>query len=136
MFHLLLIAVLMMAGCYSSGTAEIKDKDLVGQVQIGKSTKEDVRKIFGEPNSVSRGRLAEARPGDASFNMEMDEWWAYFHTKHQTDAKSFIPYVGWLVGETNDEWTHFAVGFDQKGIVQHVSSGQMKGKGGVLSNMK
>jgi hypothetical protein len=49
---------------------------------------------------------------------------------------SMIPYVGLLLGGTKDEFDHFAVGFDSKGIVQHVSSGQIKGKSGVLNNME
>lgn len=47
-----------------------------------------------------------------------------------------VLYVGWVLAGTKDEFTHFAVGFDARGIVQHVSSGQIKGKGGILNNLK
>ncbi len=136
MIHLLLIALLSLTGCYSSGTAEIKNKDLIAQVEIGKSTKEDVKRMFGDPNSISKGKLTEAMPGDASYNITMDEWWAYFHTKHESNMLGAVPYAGVLLAGTKDEYTHFAVGFDAKGIVQHVSSGQIKGKGGILNNLK
>lgn len=136
MFHLLLIAVLTMAGCYSWGTADIKNQELIAQVQIGKSTKEDVKRIFGDPSSISKGKLAEAMPGHASYNLMMDEWWTYFHMKHEDNMLGAVPYVGVLLQGTKDEYTHLAVGFDAKGIVQHVSSGQSKGKGGILNSLK
>jgi len=133
---LLLVAGLMMAGCYSTGNADIKNKDLINQVQVGKSTKEDVRKLLGEPYSVSKGHLAESMPGHATFTMTMDEWWTYFYSKHHQGATTFIPYIGWLIGERKDEWAHFAVGFDAKGTVQHVSSGGTKKEGSLLDEMK
>jgi hypothetical protein len=117
MIHLLLVALLTLTGCYSIGNADIKSKDLIAQVQIGKSSKADVQRLLGEPYGVSRGKLPEARPGDASYGMTMDEWWMYFYSKYETGATSFIPYVGWLVGQKKEEYSHFAVGFDGKGIV-------------------
>lgn len=55
MLHLLLIAVLTMAGCYSAGNAGVKSQELVSQVKIGQSTKKDVTLLFGQPSSVTRG---------------------------------------------------------------------------------
>lgn len=136
MIQLLLIALLSLAGCYSIGNNDITNKDLINQVQVGKTTKEDVKRMFGDPNSISRGKLTEAMPGDAAYNITMHEWWAYFHTKHESNMLGAVPYAGILLAGTKDEYSHFAVGFDEKGIVQHVTSGQMKGKGGVLNNMK
>ena len=49
MIHLLLIAVVALAGCTSSGNATIKNQELIDQVKMGKSTKDDVRRLFGEP---------------------------------------------------------------------------------------
>ena len=52
MIHLLLIAVLSLAGCYSSGNAGIKSEELVTQIKIGKSTKNDVTLLFGQPTAI------------------------------------------------------------------------------------
>lgn len=126
MLHLLLVAVLGLAGCVHTeyGNADIKNKNVIDQVQMGKSTKDDVRKLLGSPSSTSKGKLPEARPGDASYDLVMDEWWVYFHGNINHDARMFIPYAGFFFGNTNHDADHFVVGFDGKGIVQHISSGE------------
>jgi len=137
MIYLLLVAVLSLAGCFSTsyGNADIKNKDLIAQVQIGKSTKDDVRKTFGEPSSVSKGQLPEARPGHVAYGVTMDEWWVYFHGNINHDPKMMIPYIGILFANSTHDADHFVVGFNDKGVVQHVSSGQQNVKTqGVLSS--
>jgi outer membrane protein assembly factor BamE (lipoprotein component of BamABCDE complex) len=134
MIHLLLIVVLSLAGCYSSGNASIKNQELIDQVKMGKSNKDDVRRLFGEPNSVSRSASQMANSQNPTQMLTLVEWWSYVYASSQTDAKSFIPYVGWLLGSHSYESEHFQVGFDQKGLVQHITSGAYKGKSGVLNS--
>ena len=134
MIHVLLIAVLSLAGCYSSGNASIKNQELIAQVQMGKSTKEDVRRLFGEPDSVTRTSSQVASAGNPSQMVMIVEWWSYTHASAQTDAKSFIPFVGWFLGGSTYESDYFQVGYDTKGVVQHVTSGASKGKSGLLSS--
>ena len=134
MIHLLLIAVVALAGCTSSGNATIKNQELIDQVKMGKSTKDDVRRLFGEPNSISRSASQVANPADPSQMLTVVEWWSYVHASAQTDAKSFIPFVGWLVGGSSHESQQLTTGFDQKGLVQHITTGSYKGKSGVLNS--
>ena len=134
MVHFLLIALLTLSGCYSTGNANIKNQDLVAQVQMGKSTKDDVRRLLGEPYSVSRSSGQVASPVDPTQTAALVEWWTYIHASSETDAKSYIPFIGWLIGSSTHEQEHFQVGFDQKGIVQHFTSGAYKGKSGLLSS--
>lgn len=139
MMYLLLVAVLSLAGCFSTsyGNADIKNKDLIAQIQIGKSTKDDVRKTFGAPSSVSRGSLPEARPGHVAYGVTMDEWWVYFHGDVHHDPLMFLPVVGVLFTNSTHDADHFVVGFNEKGVVQQISSGEQNVKTqGVLSNKK
>jgi hypothetical protein len=120
MIHLFLIAVLALAGCASSGNASIKNKELLDQVHIGKSTKDDVRRLLGEPNSISRMASQVPNPSDPSQMLMLVEWWSYMHASSQTDAKSFIPFVGFLPAPSP--------------LVQAINSGSYKGKSGVLNS--
>jgi hypothetical protein len=136
MIHLLLIAVLSLAGCYSSssGSAGIKNQDLVGQIKIGKSTKNDVTLLFGQPNSVTRSSFQVANQGDPKQMVTVVESWGYQHTHAQTDGRSFIPFAGLWLGGTNYETAQVEFGFDGKGIVQQVTSAQQKGRAGAFGN--
>ena len=130
MIHVLLVALVTLAGCvsYEYGNADITNKSVTDQVQIGKSTKDDIRKLLGTPSSTSRGKLPEARPGDASYDLVMDEWWVYFHGDIKHDPRMFIPYAGLLFSNTDHDADHYVIGFDAKGVTQHVSFGKQKAK--------
>lgn len=134
MIQLLLIAVLTIYGCASSGNASIKNHDLIDQIQMGKSTKDDVRRLLGEPNSVSRSSSQIADPSNPAQMLTLVEWWSYVHASTQTDAKSFIPFLGPFLYGASHESEQFTAGFDQKGLVQHITSGSYKGKSGVLNS--
>jgi hypothetical protein len=132
MIHLLLIVVLSLAGCYSSGNAGVKSQDLVAQIKVGKSTKNDVTLLFGQPNSVTRSSFQIANQADPKQMVTVVESWGYQHTKSQTDAKSFIPFAGMWLGGTDYEVAIVQFGFDGKGIVQQVTSSQQKGRAGAF----
>lgn len=134
MIHLLLVVVLSLAGCYSSGNAGIKSQDLVAQIKMGKSTKNDVTLLFGQPNSVTRSSFQVANQADPKQMVTVVESWGYSHTHMQTDAKSFIPFAGMWLGGTNYEVEQVQFGFDGKGIVQQITSAQQKGRAGAFGN--
>ena len=134
MIHVLLIVLLSLAGCYSSGNANIKNQELIAKVEMGKSTKDDVRRLFGEPNSVSRTSSQVASAGNPNQMVTIVEWWSYIHASSQTDATTFIPFVGWFLGGSTYESDQLTVGFDPKGVVQHITSGASKGKSGMLNS--
>lgn len=136
MIHLLLIAALSLAGCYSSGNAGIKNQDLVSQIKMGKSTKNDVTLLFGQPNSVTRGSFQVANTGDPKQTVTVVESWGYQHTNAQTDGRSFIPFAGMWLGGTNYETAQVQFGFDGNGIVQQVTSAQQKGRAGAFGNQQ
>lgn len=128
MIHLLLIVVLSLAGCYSSGNAGIKSQDLVAQIKIGKSTKNDVTLLFGQPNSVTRSSFQVANQADPKQMVMVVESWGYQHTSTHMDGRSWIPIAGMWLGGTDYEVAHVQFGFDGKDIVQQITSGQQKGR--------
>ena len=136
MIHFLLIAVLTLSGCYSSssGSAGIKNQDLVAQIKMGKSTKNDVTLLFGKPTSVTQGSFQVANQTDPKQMVTVVESWGYQYTHAQTDGRSFIPFAGLWLGGTNYETAHVQFGFDGNGIVQQVSSAQQKGRAGAFGN--
>jgi outer membrane protein assembly factor BamE (lipoprotein component of BamABCDE complex) len=134
MIHFLLIVALGLAGCASSGNASIKNQELIDQIKMGQSTKDDVRRLLGEPNSISRSSSQIANPSNPAQMLTLVEWWSYVHASTQTDAKSFIPIVGPFLWGSSHESEQFTAGFDQKGLVQHITSGSYKGKSGALTS--
>jgi len=128
MIHLLLIAVLSLAGCYSSGNASVKSQELVSQVKIGQSMKKDVQLLFGAPNSVTRGSVQVASQANPAQVVTVVETWGYQHTQAHIDGRSWIPFAGWWLGGTDYETEVVQFGFDGKDVVQQVSSSSQKGR--------
>ena len=46
--------VLLASGCVSSGNPSVVDQGRIAQIKLNTSTKEDVRRVLGQPNSISR----------------------------------------------------------------------------------
>lgn len=128
MFHLVLVAILTMTGCYSAGNAGVKNSALVAQVKIGESTKKDIQLLFGAPNSVTRGSVQVASQANPSQMITVVESWGYQHTEARMDGRSWIPFAGAWLGGTNYETEQVMFGFDGKDVVQQVSSSSQKGR--------
>lgn len=128
MIHLLLVALLTITGCYSSGNASVKSQELVSQVKIGQSTKKDVTLLFGQPNSVTRGSVQVASQGNPTQMVTVTETWGYQHSSSRTDGRSWIPFAGLWLGGTDYEVSVVQFGFDSKDVVQQVSSSSQKGR--------
>lgn len=128
MFHVLLVAILTLTGCYSAGNAGVKNSALVAQVKIGQSMKKDVQLLFGAPNSVTRGSVQVASQGNPSQTVTVVETWGYQHTEARVDGRSWIPFAGAWLGGTNYETEQVMFGFDGKDVVQQVSSSSQAGR--------
>ena len=48
---LILIAILFLVGCVSSGNPAATREDLISKIKIGETTKEDIRQFLGNPQS-------------------------------------------------------------------------------------
>ena len=111
----LLLASLLLAACATSGNPAVLDQTIVGQIKIGQSTKEDVRRLLGAPNHTSFTQV---------FNQQT-EVWAYGYAKHETNPLLYVPIIGLFVmaagGWGEHESGSVAVSFDKDGIVRSMS---------------
>ena len=124
---------LLVSGCVSSGNPSVVDQDRISQIKLNTSTKEDVKRILGQPNGISRQSGSySAFPGlPASTLMTNVEAWSYTHINVDVDAATFIPIVGLFAGGATSNINTFTVVFDEQGIVRHISSTQSQGRSGL-----
>lgn len=124
---------LLVSGCVSSGNPSVVDQDRIAQIKLNTSTKEDVKRILGLPNGISRQSGSySAFPGlPASTSMTDVESWSYTHMNVDVDAATFIPIVGLFAGGATSSINTFTVVFDELGIVRHISSTQSQGRSGL-----
>jgi hypothetical protein len=129
----LLCQCLMLGGCVSSGNPSIVDQTLVDQIKLDISTKEDVRRILGQPNSMSRSSTSNSQfPGvPLPATLTNFEAWSYSHTDIAVDGATFIPIVGLFAGGATASINTFMVMFDDKGVVRHITYSQSQGQSGM-----
>ena len=111
----ILLISLLLTSCATSGNPAVLDQEIVGQIKIGQSTKEDVQRLFGKPTTTSVSQ----------FNNFQSEVWAYGYAKHETNPLIYVPIIGLFAlaagGYGELESGSVAVSFDKEGIVQSVS---------------
>lgn len=125
--------VMLASGCVSSGNPSVMDQDRISKIKLNTSTKEDVRRILGQPNSMSRtsgsySAIPDLPPSTTLTNVEA---WNYTHINVDVDAATFIPIVGLFAGGAISNINIFTVVFDDQGIVRHISSTQSQGRSGL-----
>src|SRR5205823_5933289 len=82
-----------LAGCASGGNQVLKTQDAATvdqQIVDGKTTKADLRKVYGDPNQTS-------------FTDGGNEIWTYTYASATAMPQNFIPLVGIFAGGTNVE---------------------------------
>lgn len=129
---------LLVSGCVSGGNSSVVDQDRVSQIKLNTSAKEDVRRILGKPNSVSRqsGSYSAIPSGPPTTSLTNVEVWSYTHISVDVDAATFIPIVGLFAGGATSNINTFTVVFDEQGIVRHISSTQSEGRSGLGAGEK
>ena len=137
---MLAVIMLLMSGCVSSGNPSVRDEAATGQIKAGVTTKEDVRKLLGKPNSVGKGSgnltAATGLPATPHASLALNsnyEVWSYSHISVETDAATFIPIVGLFAGGATSSVSSLTIYFDDKGVVQFVQSSQSEGRSGMGS---
>ncbi len=123
---MLMIAISVgLAGCANNGgTASFTDPDKLNQIRINKSTKQQVKNLLGEPQSITR-------------HSNETESWTYQST-HTTYTEKYaakkalsfvpIPYLGTAVGLADSvvdvgpdkigEKKIFSLTFNKKGVLK------------------
>lgn len=127
--------LLLLNGCATAGNPSVADQSLIEQIKVDVSTEEDVKRILGQPNTVSRhsGNSSYAAiPGlSPSAMLTSVESWGYSHVDIDVDPTTFIPIVGLFVGGATSNINTFTVVFDGNGVVRHISSSQSQGHSGM-----
>ena len=88
-------------------------EDQVAQITIGSSTQEDVRKVLGEPMSVSK-------PEDSGNGQES---WVYPLSKYASDPNTGVPPIGVVgvpISRGRRKTTEVEIRFDENGVVQSI----------------
>jgi outer membrane protein assembly factor BamE (lipoprotein component of BamABCDE complex) len=112
-----ILSSLFLLGCASYGNKQITQQETVEKIEIGKTTKADVKALLGEPAEVI-------------FSDNGDEDWAYIYSKSTVRATSFIPVVGIVAGGADTKTSTLKVRFNKEGVVQKLGKGQTTGGGG------
>lgn len=109
---------LLTSACATVGNPNVINEELTTQIIIGESTKEDVRRLFGEPTTVATTMLNGVRY----------ESWGYGYAKHETNPLLYVPLVGLIVLATgngyHNEGGSLGASFDQNGIVRSFTKSQ------------
>jgi len=122
---LIFCAALIVSGCaVQSGNQTLSEKsseDLNSVLLRGKTTREEVQKLFGEPDDtdiLSDGRLK----------------WIYTHIKKKAMLRNYVPVVNWFSAGTDDTTRKLLIIF-KNGIVDDFSCSSAQGetKGGLFS---
>lgn len=120
-FGVLLIMVLLGLGCASQGNKQIAQDEIVNQIEPGVSTKEDVKRLVGEPTMVD-------------FSDSGQEKWVYQYVRAKTRATSFIPVAGMLVGGADTKTHSLTIIFNDDGTVQKMGRGESTGGAGGIQD--
>lgn len=99
---------------------EVTQTSVAQKIINGKTTKDEVRKEFGEPLSVN-------------FMENGLEKWEYHHTRKVAKGINYVPVANWFVKGTNDTKKTLVILFDGETVEKHsFSSSEGETKGGLI----
>ena len=124
MLFIALASAFLLFGCASMGNKVLKEEDSASiekKIIKGKTKKEEVRSIFGDPMSVS-------------FRDSGNLTWRYVYTKGRSKPTNFIPIVNLFASGMKGKKKELVVLFDADGIVKDysMSTSNIEGKAGLL----
>jgi outer membrane protein assembly factor BamE (lipoprotein component of BamABCDE complex) len=105
------IALAALSGCASSGNESLRkesESSIQQKVVEGKTTKAEVRQMFGSPLSTS-------------FTDGGLEIWNFEMAKMSADAIDYVPIVGLFGGTASGTKKQLVILFDDKGVVKKCS---------------
>jgi uncharacterized OsmC-like protein len=116
---LIALVCLMLAGCAAQQgnhiLADVKHEDLKAKLTEGKTTAEEVRKLFGDPV-------------DTRMNLDGSEEWVYELVRADAKATSYIPIVNLFASGADTDKKTLRVLFDKKGILVKYIYSSSKGE--------
>ena len=120
------VAALMNAACASSGNvsiAEATGASVASQLQKGRTSQAEVRRLFGDPMKTS-------------FAGNGNETWEFEFTRLQSKPTNFIPYVSLVHSGEEGQKKSLVVFFDRNKVVQDytMSSSQVDVSRGLIAH--
>lgn len=89
----LILTTTVLCSCVTYGNKTLDDPRKYLNIREGDSTKQDVYRVFGQPQDVDYSE-------DRTRSM-----WTYFKVETSPNAWSYVPYIGIIAGGTNGwEW--------------------------------
>ena len=118
----IIFAMLLFAGCGTSGNARVADHATINRVVIGTTSSTDLLVWFGQPTIRTR----TFKDGVAT------EVWLYSYATVRTSPMAFVPFVGMAIAMATDtllttEGASLVVGLDASGTVVSLTKGQSSG---------
>lgn len=120
-----ILVALLISGCAvktgNETLGEMEKSQLEQQIIKGKSTKQEVKSLLGDPDKTD-------------FDNNSLEKWTYAHTRKDMKAVNYIPVANWFVAGTNDTTKSLVIVFDDSGVVKNYIVSDAKGetKGGLF----
>jgi len=96
----ILVFATVLCSCVTYGNKSLDDPKKYLNIREGKSTKNDVYDVFGQPQDVDYS-------DDRAQSM-----WTYFKVETSPNAWSYVPYLGILAGGSNEDVTKVYFVFD------------------------
>ena len=125
----------VLQGCVSSDKSPAIDQDQVDQIKVDVSTKEDVRRILGQPNSMSKhsdsGSYAAMYGLPPTISLKNFQAWSYTDVAIDVHPGSHFPILRRLAHGTTTRDYMVTVIFDEQGIVREISTTQVQGRSGI-----
>ncbi len=110
---LALLLVLCSNACSSSeGAVSILDPAKTNQIFVGKTTKNQVRSILGEPEEVL-------------LTSPSNENWLYTTTRARTSGLAFIPLLPLFTGVSEQQENTLTIEFGPNGVVRRTGKGSL-----------
>lgn len=108
-----MLSCLMLSGCVSIGNSDLASDQTMANIQVGETTKQQVRNLLGEPD----GQMMIEIGGSSR------EWWSYTHASAVINPIDYILLYGLLFNGIGlyDTRYDISVFFDHRGVVSSLS---------------
>ncbi|HHT9126560.1 MAG TPA: outer membrane protein assembly factor BamE domain-containing protein [Candidatus Brocadiia bacterium] len=117
---MIIACILILSGCWSVGEKRIIQEETLSKLEIGKSTKEDVKTLLGKPLEVD-------------FMTNGEEQWKYTYAHGKMKGTALIPFAAFVTDITEEEINTLTIHFSETGVLKKFGAGKMEsGSGSVL----
>jgi hypothetical protein len=110
----LLVALIWVQACVSTGAQEITDPGRTGGLAAGKSTQAEVSAVLGFPAIVS-------------YDKQRQETWDYYYVTEYPQAVAFVPLVNGLAQNLQQTAKVLTIAFDRQGVIRNLHQSQTTG---------